>query len=103
MDLDVLHWAEWFLSIFIPISTIITGIIVLICEAGLGLRAEYGRYSTKQNGFIAPIAWFLQESPSFLVPCAFLYFGDLSVYDKYNGLNLNVLFLIYFMVHYFNR
>ena len=103
MNFDVLEWAEWIFVTFIPVSMIITGIIVFICEAGLGLKAEYGRYNTKNSGFSAPVAWCLQECPAFLVPCVFIYFGGLTIYDKYNGLNLNVLFLIYFMVHYFNR
>ena len=103
MDIDVLEWMEWLLITFIPVSMIVTGVIVFICEAGLGLKAEYGRYSTKINGFSAPLAWFLQESPAFLIPCIFLYCGGISVYDKYTGFNLNVLFLFYFMIHYFNR
>jgi hypothetical protein len=103
MDFDVFKKGGWYLSTFIPISMIVTGVIVFICEAGLGLKAEYGRYSTKINGFSAPLAWFLQESPAFLIPCIFLYCGGISVYDKYTGFNLNVLFLFYFMIHYFNR
>ena len=103
MSLEIIEWAEWFLTTFIPISMIVTGVIVFICEAGLGLRAEYGRYNKANKGFSAPIAWCLQESPAFLVPCIFIYFGGLRIYDEQDGLNFNVLFLYYFMIHYFNR
>ena len=110
MNFDVIGWTEYLLTTFIPVSMIVSAIVVFILEAGFGLRAEYGRYidmgryNKSKKGFSAPVAWCLQESPAFLVPCVFLYFGGLSVYDKQSGgLNLNVLFLYYFMIHYFNR
>jgi hypothetical protein len=100
---SLIEWAAWFLSPFLPISMIVTGVVVFILEAGFGIRAEYGRYNKSNKGFSAPIAWCLQESPAFLIPCLFLYFGNQSLFNINTGINLNVLFIIFFMIHYFNR
>ena len=55
-------------------------------------------------GFSAPVAWFLQESPAFLVPFGLWLYRGPSIFDKATGsLNTNLVVLSYFLIHYFNR
>jgi len=83
---------------------IATGVVVIIVEAGFGIKANYGRYSSITSiGFKAPVAWLLQESPAFLVPLGLLLYRKSSLFDGLQQLNTNLIVLSYFMIHYFNR
>ena len=96
-------WIEWAIGYFIARAMIVTGIIVFFVEAFGGQRAAYGRYNTKNTGLAAPIAWFLQEVPAFLVPLAFMLFGHFKFFEANGVVNVNAILLLYFMGHYFNR
>ena len=70
------------------------------------LKAEYGRYfsSTASRsrwgfGISARIAWFVQELPSFLVPCILLYHAREDVL----GLTPNLVLLSLYLLHYSQR
>lgn len=92
-----------FLEFWTPVLMISIGFIVLILETIGGLRAQYGRYNSKNFGLSAPIAWLLQESPAFLVPCFLVFYRKVLFYDQFNRLNTNLILLLYFMLHYFHR
>lgn len=93
-----------FLEFYGPWLMISIGTIVFLVEAIGGVRAEYGRYNKKNMGFSAPVAWFLQESPAFLVPFGLWLYRGPSIFDKTTGsLNTNLIVLSYFLIHYFNR
>lgn len=94
---------KWCLEYFISRAMIITGIGVFITEGFFGMKAEYGRYNLKNKGFIAPVAWFLQELPAFLVPLLFIIFGNVTLLNEDGSLKINIVLLIYFMIHYFHR
>lgn len=100
IDLYENHFYE-FLELWVPIIMILTGGFVLLVEGMFGMKAKYGRYSSpKSLGLQAPIAWLLQECPSFFVPLALIIHRRASLF---NNLNTNVIILGYFMIHYFNR
>jgi hypothetical protein len=83
---------------------IVTGTSVFLIETVFQQKAKYGRYNTANTGVSASLAWFLQETPSFLVPLAFLIFGEYKVVDpRTNSINLNLILLSFFMLHYFHR
>lgn len=93
-----------FLEYYVPVIMIVTGLIVIFFEAGLGIKAKYGRYSSINSiGLKAPIAWLIQESPAFLVPLALIIFRGLNLFDGLQQLNSNLVILGYFMIHYFHR
>lgn len=92
-----------FLDFWTPTIMITIGSIVFLLESVGGLRAAYGRYNTKNIGFSAPVAWFLQESPAFLVPFFLVFYHGNYLFDKTNRLNSNFIVLCYFMLHYFHR
>ena len=93
------------LELWIPASMITMGVLVFLVEACGGVRAEYGRYNNNPNawGLRAPIAWFVQEVPAFLVPLGFAIYNGVRFYDDFNRINTNTFLLGYFMLHYFNR
>lgn len=92
-----------FLEFWTPVIMITIGVIVFVLETIGGMKAAYGRYNTKNFGFSAPVAWFLQESPSFLVSFGLLMYRGVHFYDKFNRINTNLILLCFFMMHYFNR
>ena len=93
-----------FLEVWTPWIMIIVGILVIIFEAGLGIKANYGRYSLAGSiGLKAPIAWLIQECPAFLIPLGLIIYRKTSLFDGLQQLNTNLIILSYFMIHYFNR
>ena len=93
-----------FLEFWTPVIMISVGVLVFILESVGGLRAAYGRYNTKNIGFSASVAWFIQESPAFFVPL-FLSFlrGSFLIDSTKSQINTNFILLCYFLLHYFNR
>jgi 3-oxo-5-alpha-steroid 4-dehydrogenase 1 len=92
------------LDFWTPTVMIIIGVAVFIIEAFGGLRASYGRYGKSNIGLSAPIAWFLQEAPAFFIPLYLLAQNGFSaLFVRNNEINTNVILLIYFLIHYFNR
>ncbi len=103
IDLVNTHMFE-FLEYWCPVIMIVTGAIVILVEAGFGIKANYGRYSSITSiGLRAPLAWLLQECPSFLVPLGLILYRKSSLFDGLQQLNTNLIILGYFMLHYFNR
>ncbi len=92
-----------FLEYWTPMIMIMVGIIVFLLESFGGMRAAYGRYNKKNIGLRAPVAWLVQESPSFLVPFILIISRQTSVFDVMQRINTNRVLLFYFMIHYFNR
>jgi hypothetical protein len=81
----------------IPYFWLICSPVVLISEIILGYRAPYGRYNTSNNGIPARLAWFIQELPSFTIPCYLLYYHWSSVtITKFIIVGL-------YLIHYFQR
>lgn len=92
------------LDYWTPVTMIGIGVAVFLIEAFGGLRASYGRYAKANTGLSAPIAWFLQESPAFFIPLFLLVNKGVSfLFTPSNEINTNVILLIYFLIHYFNR
>ena len=97
------QYMDEFFELWTPVIMISVGLVVFVLEAFGGLRAAYGRYNTKNYGFSAPFAWFLQESPAFLLPFGLVVYRRVFLFDKLNQINTNFVLLCYFMLHYFNR
>ena len=80
-----------------------TGVIVAVCLTFL--KAEYGRYfcanSSQKYGFgVKPsVAWFVQELPAFVIPCALLFYARKDFY----GFTPNALLLSLLLFHYTHR
>eukprot|EP00020_Sapocribrum_chincoteaguense_P010713 CAMPEP_0170730564 /NCGR_PEP_ID=MMETSP0437-20130122/598_1 /TAXON_ID=0 /ORGANISM="Sexangularia sp." /LENGTH=243 /DNA_ID=CAMNT_0011068767 /DNA_START=1 /DNA_END=732 /DNA_ORIENTATION=+ len=70
----------------------VVGVVVFVLEHLVGIRAAYGRYSSRSWGPLipAPIAWFVQEAPSFFIPAIALVYSRRSFHP--------VLYL--YLVHY---
>lgn len=97
------YW-DVFFERWIPIIMISIGTIVFILETVGGMRAEYGRYNKNNRGLKAPLAWLLQESPAFLIPFGLIVFKETPFVDRRTGqINSNLIVLIFFLIHYFNR
>lgn len=96
------HW-NVFWEYWTPVIMVSIGIIVFFLEAFGGMKAEYGRYNKKNKGFSAPIAWLIQECPAFFVPLFLILYQGAKIYDNSNKINTNLLLLLFFMMHYFNR
>jgi hypothetical protein len=93
-----------FLEFWTPMIMISVGFVVFILESLGGLRAAYGRYNTKNIGFSASVAWFIQESPAFFVPFFLsLIRGTFLIDSTKSQINTNFILLCYFLLHYFNR
>ncbi len=94
-----------FLEFWTPVIMISVGLVVFILETFGGLRAAYGRYNTKNIGFSASVAWFIQESPAFFIPSILGLLRRSFLFEKTDGykINTNFLLLCYFSLHYFNR
>ncbi len=102
--ITVVFFIDWLLAYFLPLAMILTGAVVFLLETLGQQKAKYGRYNTTNTGVNASLAWFLQETPAFLVPFGFLIFGDYKITDlKSSRINLNLVLLAYFMLHYFHR
>lgn len=96
------HWND-FWEYWTPVIMISIGVIVFILEAFVGMKAEYGRYNKKKNGLPAPIAWLIQECPAFFVPLFLIFYNGVKFFDSFNRINTNLVLLLLFMMHYFNR
>merc|ERR1712025_1106600 len=96
--------AAWDSISFIVASYYVMGIVTIVVELGLGIDAQYGRFSSiKNRSFRIPakIAWCLQETPSFLMAS---YFFIKSFDETFETVPIpNRLLLLFFMIHYFNR
>ena len=80
----------------ITICWIIIGLIIL--PINLYYKAPYGRHSSKKWGVLIDnkIGWILMELPALIVcPITYLLIED--------NLNQNFLFIILWIIHYFNR
>lgn len=98
------HYMDEFLEFWTPVIMISVGIVVFILETLGGLRAAYGRYNSKNIGFSARVAWFIQESPAFFVPFFLVLLRGSFLFDyRANKINTNFILLCYFLLHYFNR
>ena len=63
-----------------------------------------GRYNKNNRGLKAPLAWLLQESPAFLIPFGLIVLKETPFVVKRTGqINSNLIVLIFFLIHYFNR
>jgi hypothetical protein len=102
LDFVTKNWTE-LVETWIPAYMITMGVLVFITEAFGGVRAAYGRYNTGGWGLKANIAWLLQECPAFFVPLGLLFYNRTHILDNFSRPNTNLLLLIYFMIHYFNR
>ena len=82
----------------------VVGAATIVAELGLGLKAQYGRFSSGSKSIFkipARIAWILQELPSFAMAT---YFFISSLKESFGTVPIgNRLLLSFFMVHYFNR
>jgi hypothetical protein len=92
-----------FLEYWVPVSMLVMGGIVVILETAGGMRAAYGRYNKSNLGLRAPIAWFFQESPAFIVPLLICIYRRPFLFDILGRLNTNTILLGFFMFHYFHR
>lgn len=80
---------------------------VMIVQAGLVwlslqfVTSPYGRFARSSWGFgvSARVSWFLQELPSFTVPCVALLYAREDVF----GWTPNAFLLMLFLIHYFQR
>ena len=79
----------------ITICWIIVGLIIL--PVNLYYKAPYGRHSSKKWGVLIDnkIGWILMELPALIV-CPITYFFE-------DNINQNLLFIILWIIHYFNR
>ena len=94
-ELDIIH--------FFSASLVVVGIAVAFMQLVLKFEIPYGRFSRAGFGCGIPakISWVLQECPAFLIP-AYLFY--LKEGDQLGGaLNVNVLLLALFLIHYFQR
>ncbi|CAF0744873.1 unnamed protein product [Rotaria sordida] len=86
-----------FVCYVLPYLWFINSFIVIFCELVLNIKAPYGRYNTNNSGVPARLAWFIQELPSFMIPCYLLYYHWSSVsITKFIIVGL-------FLIHYFQR
>lgn len=80
-----------------PYMWLINAVLVVFLEIALNFKATYGRYNTSNSGISARLAWFIQELPSFVVPCYLLYYHQSSLST------VNVVIVGLFLIHYFQR
>jgi len=84
-------------------TIILLAFITEICL--IFLKAEYGRYfrsNSWQNCLCAVdarVAWFVQELPAFVIPCALLFYARKDAL----GLTPNTILLSLFFLHYSHR
>ena len=71
--------------------------LVVFLEIFVNIKAPYGRYNTTNTGIPVRIAWFVQELPSFVVPCYLLY-------SHWPTISLvKFVVVLWFLVHYAQR
>ena len=104
MSIAFLRTLDEFQFIYILSWTIILlAFIVQICL--IFLQVEYGRYfkpNSWQNCLSAVdgrVAWFVQELPAFVIPCALLFYARKDAL----GLTPNTILLSLFIMHYSHR
>ncbi|CAF0831492.1 unnamed protein product [Adineta steineri] len=86
-----------FVSYTCPYLWFIGAAVVLLFEVILDIKAPYGRYNTTNGGIPVRLAWFIQELPSFVVPCYILY-------NNWSSISITKLIIIsFFLIHYFQR
>ena len=86
-----------FVTCTVPYLFFIGGIAVIFFELVVNIKAEYGRYNTNNSGVPVRLAWFIQELPSFAVPCyLFYHHWPLVTSTKFVVLNL-------YLIHYLQR
>ena len=84
-------------SYTVPFVWFGSGILVIILEVFVNIKAPYGRYNTSNAGIPVRLAWFLQELPSFAVPCYLLYYHWSTVTPT------KLIILSLYLMHYFQR
>jgi hypothetical protein len=86
-----------FVNYTIPYSWLINSGFVLLFGTILGIKAPYGRYNTSNSGVPVRLAWFIQELPSFVVPCYLLYY-------HWSSVTLTKFIIVgFYLIHYFQR
>ncbi|CAF3440680.1 unnamed protein product [Rotaria sp. Silwood1] len=86
-----------FVSYICPYLWFIGAVFVLLFEIIFDFKASYGRYNTNNSGVPVRLAWFIQELPSFTIPCYLLYYHWSSVSIT------KFIIVSYFLIHYFQR
>ena len=93
VDLDVLEYISY--------MYIIMGFLVFVILHILTVSAPYGRYARSGWGCTmnANMAWFIQELPAFVIPCALIFYKNswemISLCSKIS--------MACFLLHYFQR
>ena len=86
-----------FVSCICPYLWFISSLIVLYLGMILNIKSSYGRYNIHNHGISARLAWFMQELPSFIIPCYLLYYhGSSSSLTQFIIVGL-------FLMHYVQR
>jgi hypothetical protein len=86
-----------FVSHTCPYLWFISSLLIVFFELIVDIKASYGRYNTSNKGIPAKLAWFIQEFPSFAIPCYLLYYYWQSV-------TITKLIIVgLFLIHYFQR
>ena len=86
-----------FVSYTCPYLWFISAALVVVLELFINMKAPYGRYNTSNAGIPVRTAWFIQELPSFVVPCYLLYHHGSSVSFT------NFVIVGWYLIHYFQR
>ncbi|CAF4784301.1 unnamed protein product, partial [Rotaria magnacalcarata] len=93
--LDYIPNDQTIVTYVFPYMWLISSVLVVFLEIVLNIKATYGRYNTSGSGISARLAWFIQELPSFFVPCFLLYYHQSSLsMTKFAIIGL-------FLIHYF--
>ena len=87
-----------FVTCICPYLWLISSPIVLYFEIILDIKSSYGRYNIHNHGIPARLAWFMQELPSFVIPCCLLYYHGSS--SSLTQLIIVGLFLIHYVQRY---
>jgi hypothetical protein len=86
-----------FVTYTCPYLWLIGSFLVVFLELVVNIKAPYGRYNTTNSGIPVRMAWFIQELPSFAIPCYLVYY-------HWTSLTLTKSIIIaWFSMHYFQR
>jgi len=95
---EIIHMYDRILVTYIcPYIWIISSVFVVILQGIVGIKASYGRYNNSNSGIPGRLAWFIQESPCFIIPSYLLYQNWTSVSIT------KFLLMAFFLIHYFQR
>jgi hypothetical protein len=86
-----------FVTYICPYIWIISSVFVVVFQGIIGIKAPYGRYNNSNSGIPGRLAWFIQESPCFIIPCYLLY-------QHWSSVSITkFLLMTFFLIHYFQR